>query len=45
MNVVLNDPAETRFVKEMEIKPERRRDSMVVVLAPPGVLVGKFPAS
>jgi hypothetical protein len=28
----------------MEIKPEEVADSMIVVLAPPGVLVGKYPA-
>ena len=44
VNVALDDPAEARFVKEMEIKPAEVSDSMIVVLAPPGVLVGKFPA-
>lgn len=42
VNVGLDDPVEARFVKEMEFKPEEVSDSMVVVLAPPGVLVGKY---
>jgi hypothetical protein len=45
VNVVLGDTAEARFVKEMEFKPEELSDSMLVVLAPPGVLVGKYQAS
>lgn len=45
VNVVLSDPAESRFVTEMEIKAGDVADSMVVLLAPPGVLVGKFPAN
>ena len=45
VNVVLGDTAEARFVNEMEFKPEELSDSMVVVLAPPGVLVGKYQAS
>jgi hypothetical protein len=42
---VATDEAEVRFLKEMEIKPEDVADSMVVLLAPPGVLVGKYPAT
>jgi hypothetical protein len=42
VNVGLADPAEARFVKEMEFKPEELSDSMIIVLAPPGVLVGKY---
>ena len=45
VNVVVGDPVESRFVTEMEIKAGDVADSMVVVLAPPGVLVGKFPAN
>jgi hypothetical protein len=44
VNVLLGDPAESRFVSEMKIKAVDVADSMVVLLAPPGVLVGKFPA-
>ena len=42
VNVGIDDPAEARFVREMEFKPEELSDSMIVVLAPPGVLVGKY---
>ena len=45
VNVVLTDAAEQRFVTEMEIKPGDVSGSMAVLLAPPGVLVGKFPAN
>ena len=45
VNVVVGDPVESRFVNEMEIKAVDVADSIVVVLAPPGVLVGKFPAA
>jgi hypothetical protein len=42
---VISDPAEARFVRDMEIDPATFRGSTVVVLAPPGVLVGKFPVT
>ena len=42
VNIGLGDPEESRFVKEMDFKPDELSDSMVVVLAPPGVLVGKY---
>jgi hypothetical protein len=42
---VINDPAEARFLRDMEIDPATFSGSTVVVLAPPGVLVGKFPAT
>jgi hypothetical protein len=41
----VNDPAERRFLKDMEITPNQVNGSMVSVLAPPGVLVGKYPAN
>ena len=44
-DVVLGDQTEARFVNEMEIKPADVSESMVVLLAPPGVMVGKFPAT
>jgi len=44
LSVSLGDEAESRFVREMEVKPEEVADSVIVVLAPPGVLVGKYPA-
>jgi hypothetical protein len=45
VNIGLDDPEEGRFLKEMAFKPEEVSDSMVVVLAPPGVLVGKYQAN
>lgn len=42
---VVSDPAEARFVNDMKIDPATFSSSNVVVLAPPGVLVGKFPAT
>jgi hypothetical protein len=44
IGIVLDDPAESRFLAEMKIKPEEVVDSQLVILAPPGALVGKFPA-
>jgi hypothetical protein len=45
INFVAGDEAEARFLTEMEIKTQDVADSMVVLLAPPGVLVGKFPST
>jgi hypothetical protein len=45
LDVVLDDPAEARFVKDMEIKPGDVSGSTVVIMAPPAALVGKFAAS
>jgi hypothetical protein len=45
IDIVLNDPAEARFVSDMKIRPEDVSGSMVVVMAPPAALVGKFTAS
>jgi hypothetical protein len=42
IDVVLNDPAEARFVKDMEINPGAVSGSTVVIMAPPAALVGKF---
>ncbi|MCI0334941.1 MAG: hypothetical protein L0228_17175 [Planctomycetes bacterium] len=42
VDVVANDPAESRFLTDMEFNAASVRDSAVVVMAPPGVLVGKF---
>ena len=44
INVVASDPAEQRFLKDMEFNSASTRESTVVVMAPPGVLVGKFAA-
>jgi hypothetical protein len=39
---MIGDPAEARFLKDMELDSATFSGSTVVVLAPPGVLVGKF---
>ncbi len=45
VNLVASDPREARFLREMEVRPETVTDSLVVVLAPPAALVGKFPST
>jgi hypothetical protein len=45
IDVLASDPAEQRFLKDMEFNAASVRESSVVVMAPPAVLVGKFPAS
>jgi hypothetical protein len=45
IDVVANDPAEQRFLKDMKFNAASVRESSVVVMAPPAVLVGKFAAS
>jgi Thioredoxin-like domain len=42
IDVLLGDPAESRFVADMQIKPQDISDSMLVIMAPPAALVGKF---
>jgi hypothetical protein len=43
--VVFGDPAESRFMTDMEIKPTDVNGSLLVIFAPPGVVVGKFPVT
>jgi hypothetical protein len=45
VSFTVDDPAERRFLREMEIDPAAVRGSVVSVLAPPGVFVGKYSAS
>lgn len=45
VSVVIGDPVENRFVNDLKIRSADVADSMLVVLGPRGVLVGKFPAS
>ena len=45
INVVLGDPIESRFLADMQLSPQNVNDSMLVIMAPPGVLVGKFNAA
>jgi hypothetical protein len=42
VNVALSDPEESRFLADMELSPQVVTDSMLIVMAPPGVVVGKF---
>ena len=42
VDVVFNDPDERRFLADMELNRRDVNESMLVVMAPPGVLVGKF---
>jgi hypothetical protein len=45
VNVERNDPTESRFLADMQISAQGAGESVVVVMAPPGVLVGKFAAN
>jgi hypothetical protein len=45
VDVELGDPLESRFVSEMKINTADVKGSQLVVFAPPGVDVGKFPAT
>ena len=45
VSVVAGDKSESRFLTEMEIKAEEVAGSALVVIAPPGVLVGKYSAT
>jgi hypothetical protein len=45
VNVSLGDPEESRFLADMQLSAQGVTDSMLVVMAPPGVLVGKFGAN
>lgn len=41
-SLVVNDPAESRFLKDMEIDSAQVSGTNFIVIAPPGALVGKF---
>jgi hypothetical protein len=41
----LTDPEEVRFLQQMQIDPRQVRTSIAALLAPPGVLIGKYDAS
>jgi hypothetical protein len=41
-SLVTSDPAETRFLKDMEVDLAQASGTSVIVIAPPGALVGKF---
>jgi hypothetical protein len=38
----LGDPAETRFLDQMQINPNQIKSAIAILLAPPGVLIGKY---
>lgn len=44
VSMQLRDPEEVRFVKQMQIVPEQTTGVTAVLLAPPGVVIGKFDA-
>lgn len=41
----LDDPAESRFVQQMKLDPQRVNGPYSVLIAPPGVLIGHFDSS
>lgn len=45
VNLTTTDAAETRFLSDLKIPAVDVRDSLLVVMAPPAVFVGKFDAS
>jgi hypothetical protein len=45
VDVLASDAAEARFLKDMEYNATSVNNSSVVIMAPPGVLVGKFAAN
>jgi hypothetical protein len=38
----LNDPEETRFLQQMQVDPKQVKAPLAALLAPPGVLIGKY---
>ncbi len=42
VSMQLRDPAEGRFLNQMQINPDKTTAVTAVLLAPPGVLIGKF---
>lgn len=42
VSMKVDDPAESRFVKQMEVNPNAVAGPYAVLIAPPGVLVGHF---
>lgn len=42
LSMQLRDPAEERFLNQMQINPDQTKGVTAVLLAPPGVLIGKF---
>ena len=42
VSMQMRDPAETRFLNQMQIDPQATTSPTTVLLAPPGVMIGKF---
>lgn len=42
VSMQLRDPDESRFLNQMQINPDKTTATTAVLLAPPGVLIGKF---
>jgi hypothetical protein len=42
VSMQLNDPAETRFLSQMQIDAKQIKSVTAVLLAPPGLLIGKY---
>jgi len=45
VSMQLRDPAETRFLEQMQIDPQAVTGVTTVLLAPPGLLIGKYDAN
>ena len=45
VSMQLRDPNETRFLSQMQINPQATTGVTAVLLAPPGVLIGKYDAT
>lgn len=41
----VRDPAENMFISQMQLDPTKVKGPMIVVLAPPGLLIGKYEAA
>ena len=45
VSMQLRDPAETRFLTQMQIDPQAVTEVTTVLLAPPGLMIGKYDAN
>lgn len=45
VSMQLRDPDETRFLSQMQIDPKQVKATTAVLLAPPGVMIGKYDGS
>lgn len=42
VSMQVNDPEETRFLQQMQVDPKQVRAPLAALLAPPGLLIGKY---